>query len=740
MDSIMYKKTAKKWCEALPLGNGFNGVMVYGSHKKERLCFNDGVLWSGYPKDYNSPESLENLEKVRSLIFEGKNSEADALCEDKLKGFYTETFLPPGDIIIDLGKSGKKIKERSLDLSTGIHTVKSNGMTSEIFSSYPDRITLYRIKSDKKFSAAIYAQSKLRHEVVAEPESLTLYGNAPDYVAPHYLPEERSPVKYNENKGMAFCLCVRIYTDGVIESENNCVRISDASEITLYFASATGFESFDKMPVTDTDFVIKKCKAHLDNVEKSYDKLKKRHIEDFSRLYNRQRVSLGRDINIPADRLRRLAKRGKCIGELCGLLYNYGKYLTISGSRRGGQPLTLQGIWNASLRPPWSCNYTVNINTQMNYWGASRAGLSECIEPLIRMVYEALETGAKTAEINYGCRGFAINHNTDLWRKTPPVAGEASYMFEPLCGVWLSNEIYSHYKNGFLNEYGFKIERIVTEAARFLNDYLVFYNGNFVICPSASPENEFISGGKRCRLDYASAFDMGLVRQAFNNALEISRDSTLKKEIDEKYPLLYPFKKGDDGICEWHEPYLTPEKGHRHFSPLYAFYPAKLIGYYSDIEQSLWIKKLFEYRLKHSGHHIGWSAAWAICLAARLRKADTVQKVIEGMLKYALFKNLFCSHPPSFFQIDGNFGFVAGINETLITEENGIIELLPALPKKISESGCVKNMVVHGAEISFKWNNSSVTEISSNKPVSVYYKNIADNAAVDKTISFVYEI
>lgn len=737
MHNIWYKKSARNWREVLPIGNGFTGVMVYGSSKKERLCFNDGELWSGYPKNYNAADSFDNLEKVRKLIFEGRNSEADALCEDKLKGFYSETFLPLGDVLFDFSKTDRNIMARSLDLSTGIHTVKSNGFKSEIFSSNPDRVTVYRIKADKRFSVKMKAKSKLHHSVRTDGGCLMLYGNAPDYVAPNYLRTELFPIKYNEKKGMAFCLCAQIFTDGMLISRKHSLKIAGASEVTVYFATATGFNGFDKMPCTDTNAVIKKCRLHLNRVEKSYDVLKQRHMNDFSRLYTQQSISFHKDEDIPTDELLNAVKKGADEKAFCELLYNYGKYMIISGSRKGGQPLNLQGIWNHAVRPPWSSNYTVNINTQMNYWGASRAGLSESIEPLLQMVYEALQNGRKTAEINYGCRGFACNHNVDIWRKTPPVQGDANYMFAPLCGVWLANEIFAHYKNGFLNDYTDKVKGIVTESAKFANDYLILHNGQYVVCPSASPENVFVNNGKRCKLDYASAFDMGLVKQAFKNAAEISDDVNLKNEIAEKLPKLYPFRQGENGICEWHKNYDTPEKGHRHFSPLYAFYPADIIGYYADREKTEWIKQLFHYRTDHSNQYIGWSAAWAICIAARLREGEAVQKIIRSMLNHSVFKNLFCVHPPFYFQIDGNLGFVAGINEMLLTAECETVELLPALPENFAQSGAVKDMVVNGVKISFEWKNGAVVTIHADKSVKILAKHISDNALIDNTVEIV---
>jgi alpha-L-fucosidase 2 len=735
MQTIKYTKAAKIWREALPLGNGLTGIMIYGSLKKERLCFNDGTLWSGYPKDYNSNESLENLERVRKLIFEGKNAEADALCEEKLTGFYSEAFMPLGEISLKFSGIDKACYSRSLDLSNAVHTVKSKGCTAEAFSSYPDKISAYRIKTNKPFSVKIKAKSKLKYQVDTEENNLFLLGNAPDYAAPNYLRTELCPVRYNEKKGMAFCLQTQVQTNGEISSKRSNITVKNATELTLYFATATGFNGYDKMPETNRNTVKQKCEFFLNCVNKDYDTLKANHVYDYDLLYSNQSITFNCDNDTTADELLKSVKNGGEEKALTELLYNYGKYMIISGSRNGGQALNLQGIWNNSVRPPWSSNYTVNINTEMNYWGASRSGLSDCIEPLINMVYETMQNGRKTAKINYGCRGFACNHNVDLWRKTPPVKGDCSYMFAPLCGVWLSNEIYAHYKNGFLEDYTDKIKEIVTESARFACGFLIMHDGKYVICPSASPENVFSHNSKSCKLDYASAFDMGLVKQAFQNALELSDDNDLKAEIKGKTPLLYPFKDGKNGICEWHKDFETPEPGHRHFSPLYAFYPADVIGFYSNKEQTEWIKKLFHYRIDNSDQHIGWSAAWAICFSARLREKETAQKVIHSMLCHSVFKNLFCVHPPFYFQIDGNLGFVAGINEMLITEENGIVELIPALPDNFGKSGEVSNMVVNGAKISFKWQNGFVTEIHSDKPVKILNKHLQSELITNENIS-----
>lgn len=737
MNILRYDKPAKRWKEALPLGNGFTGMMIYGSLKKERICFNDGTLWSGYPKDYDSQESLKYLEDVRQLIFDGKNNEADALCERRLTGFYSEAFMPLGEIDLRFKNINTDGYSRYLDISKGIHCTESATCKACAFSSNPDRISVYRIRSNHPFSVKITAKSKLKSRVKTSENSLFLTGKAPDYAAPNYLFREIYPIRYNKKKGMAFCLQAYVDTDGAVSRAGKSIIVSNAGTLTLYFCTATGFEGFDKMPCTDPDKVMQKCIYAMQNLNKDYDYLLKRHVSDFSSLFGAQRVLFGSAYNGTADSLIKNVSAGNNIRPLSELLYNYAKYMVISGSRAGGQPLNLQGIWNSSMRPPWSSNYTVNINTQMNYWCASRSGLSACIEPLIRMVYETVQNGRKTAKINYGCGGFACNHNVDLWRKTPPVKGSASYMFAPFCGVWLANEIYAHYKNGGLDGYKDEIEIIVTEAARFANDFLVLHNGFYVVCPSVSPENSFFKNGCKCKLDYASAFDMGIVRQIFKNALEISEDKELLQQINEKEPYLYPFKNGEYGICEWHTDYEYPEKGHRHFSPLYAFYPGNMIGYYSDEANTAAVRKLFHYRLQHSGSHIGWSAAWALCLAARLRDKETFLNVLKNMLGNCVFDNLFCVHPPDYFQIDGNLGFAAGINEMLITEENGVIDLIPALPDAFAEKGEVENMVIGGARISFKWENGAVCELFSDLPVTVNHLNIGRNAVIGEKVTLI---
>lgn len=731
MNKIWYNSPAKRWREALPIGNGHTGVMIYGGKRTETLCFNDGTLWSGYPKDYNSSDSLKHLEKVRELIFAGRNSEADKLSQEKLCGFYSETFLPLGSAKIKIkGAKGNEYK-RFLDLSSAVHTVKFGNTVREAFASNPDNLVCYNIKSDKLFSAVISMKSKLHYSVKTD-KCIALTGNAPDYAAPNYLRTEKHPIRYNEHKGMAFALCCKVNTDGTVIYTSKRIKIKNATYATLYFATATGFKSFNQMPDISMEKVLDLCKEKL-KLHKTYEQIKAEHIADFNSICNKSAVSFADESSFPTDKLIKQARNGNVSSELIELFYNYGKYMTVSASRKGGQAMNLQGIWNNSVRPPWSSNYTVNINTQMNYWGASRANLSECIEPLLQMVYEAMQNGRKTAQINYGCDGFACNHNVDIWRKTPPVQGTCNYMLEPLCGVWLANEIFAHYQNGALQKYSDKVLEIVKEAAQFASDYLVLYNGKYVICPSPSAENSFINNGEKSTLDYASAFNMGLVKQVFSNYLSLNFGDELSEKIKTIQPALFDFQYGKTGVCEYHKDYEMPERGHRHFSPLYAFYPANVIKYYENREQTEQVRKLFYDRINHSKQYIGWSAAWGICLAARLHDREKVETIIQKFLGHSVFKNLFCVHPPFLFQIDGNLGFVAGVHEMLIYEENDKIELLPALPDNL-QNGKAENLLVNGINISFEWKNSKVISISADKKICIMKSNLSDNINLNENV------
>ena len=710
MNKLRYKSPAKNWHEALPLGNGIIGAMVLGGKKTERIYFNDSSLWSGYPKDHDNPESLKYLEEVRNLVFSGKLKEADLLTEQKLDGAYSEGYLPLGLLNIDFKGAKTSGYERELDIENAILNIKTSSLKRQSFISYPDKVFVYDIVSTTPISLTLNACSELKSEVIYN-DGISLIGRAPDYVAPKYLGPVSEPVVYREDKGMAFALRVLPVTDGQVVPSKNALSIENATRVTLYATTATGFISYDKMPSTSTEVALSTCKKILSSLTLDYDKVMSAHVADYQSLYSRQSLRIGKKSNLYTNKLVLKAKLGKIDTALVNLFYNFGKYLTIAGSRKGGQALNLQGIWNDNVRPPWSSNYTVNINAQMNYWPTSSVNLPECLHPYVDMIVELSNRGKSTAQTNFGAKGFCVNHNTDLWRKSAPVQGNPQYMFAPLCGAWLVNELYEHYRYGALNDRRQEILEVVKQNALFVKDFLVEHNGYYATCPSASPENAFNYNGKRVNLSFASAFEMGIVRQSFLDYLDAFPSGELTDEINKIIPKLYPFQEGPDGLVEWDKYYTTPEPGHRHFSPLYAFHPARTIGYYSHPTEREWVRKLMHKRIENVKQYFGWSGAWAISIAARLREADTVKLVVSRVLSHAVFKNLFDMHPPRLFQIDGNFGFVAGINEALCSIEGDTVELLPALPSDWSE-GEIKGLCLHGGnKIDFKWERGLITYV-----------------------------
>ncbi|MBR3755389.1 MAG: glycoside hydrolase family 95 protein [Clostridia bacterium] len=733
MNKLWYKKQAKLWNEALPLGNGHTGVMVWGGRRKETLCFNDVTLWSGFPKNQDNPESLENLERVRQLIFAGKPDEAHDIVESKLCGCYSEAYTPLGDLKISFSSLTTKGYTRELDIDNAVHTVSFKGEKRTAFASYPDDVVVYKSESEKPVNITVEAKSKIKSKTVVKDGYLCLCGNAPDISMPSYLGKIPDAVIYGD-KGMAFCLAVKVVTDGEVIYSDKKITVKNSTSTVLLATTATGFIAYDKMPETDREAVRKACIKKLANVKPDYDKLLKKHVADYRKIFDRQSFSIGGTSEEETVRLLETAKKGKPDAKLVELFYNYGKYLMIAGSRKGGQPLNLQGIWNARVRPPWSSNYTVNINTEMNYWPVSKSNMAECAEPFVNLAWELMQTGRSTAKTNYGCKGACCNHNTDLWRKTSPVEGDPCYMFSPLCGAWLVNEVYGHYKNGGLDEYKDKIFESVKASAEFINDYLVEFNGEYVVAPSTSPENEFSFNGRSIAIDCASAFDMEVARKGLLAYLDFESEGELAKQIKEKLAKLRPLKKGSTGIMEWSKDYELHEPGHRHFSPLYGLYPSDTIKYYENEEQREWVRELYHFRKKNWERYIGWSAAWAICLAGTLHEPDTASEIIANMLTYSVFSNLFDTHPPFLFQIDGNFGFTAGVNALLVYSENGKTELLPALPSAW-ENGEVRNMLINGAQLSFKWKNGKVVSVSADKPVILMNLNLAEDCKTGKNIT-----
>lgn len=727
MSKMIYHSPAKKWGEALPIGNGKLAGMVYGGIEKERIDINDATLWSGFPRDYTNPKSAELLDEARELVYKGENAKADEFVKTNMHGEYSESYLPLGKILISTDRKEKENYTRTLDIDKAVLSVVSGGDTRESFISYPDEAMFYRMKFADKSKVSIKLYSPLKSTVSMYKDALCLSGYAPDHVVPNYVIGALRPIKYNESKAMAFGMICRVETDGRVKIARKSIIIDGATDILITIRTQTGFKGCDVMPERDIEG-IKSALIKRPTVSFcDYDSIKQRHIEDYRAIFSRHTLELDyKQQNVPS--LLKKVKKGEIDTALVKLLYDYGKYMIVSGSR-DSQPLNLQGQWNKSIRPPWSSNLTTNINFQMNYWGAAACNLAECIKPFYTAVEEISHCGVKTARINYNADGFACNHNVDIWRMTTPVKGNPAYTYAPLCGAWIANEAYAH----TMTSYGCVDKRIVDitqQASRFCLDYLTPHEGKLVTCPSGSAEAEFFVGAKRCALDYASALDMGIVKQCLMNCIESTHDEELKHRCETALDSLYAYTTVYGRLNEWHDDKPIVEKGHRHFSPLYGLYPAKVMRFYADRELVKAAESLLDYRMSHAHNSIGWSAAWAMCLYARLHRSKDVMKIMGGMMANSLFENLFGFHPPTYFQIDGNLGFVAAINEMLFYEEGGIIDLLPALPDNW-QHGAVKGHKINGIELNIEWRNGKVIVISADKPIRVNGVNVADTALLN---------
>lgn len=739
MTKMVYYKEAKKWKEAFPLGNGKIAAMVFGGIKRERIALNDSTFWSGFPRDYTNSDCAEKLPEARKLISEKKYKEADEFIEKFLHGEYSESYLPLGDVIIKTSRSAKRGYKRQLDLINGVVSVCCNGYSQKAFVSYPDEAMYYSAEFDKRADIKILLKTALQGSVKVCGNDVFLIGVAPDHVEPHYVGPHPHPVDYSEGKAMAFGFCCRVLTDGTVSSEVGGVNIKDASFYKLVIVTDTGFNGFDKMPDNDPNDSFSRLADKIAAVNSDFDSAFKRHTEDFSEIMNRQTLTLSEGSGDVRALLSEV-KRGKQNPELANIAYDLGKFLIASGSR-GYQPLNLQGQWNEEVRAPWSSNLTVNINYQMNYWGAAACALDESLIPFYNALREMARSGAKTAEVNFGAKkGFCVNHNVDIWRMTTPVKGAPQYMFSPYCGAWIANEAAALEitSKGTLNG---EILKLSEESCEFILGYLTERDGKLVSCPSTSPEAWFNYDGRNSDTASNSAFDRGIIGECFKNCLTYSSDEDLKERIKAAQSKLFGYTFGEHGLCEWGEGENLDcvQRGHRHFSPLYALYPGTTVSYYKGGKELEGFEALFKDRMSAARSPIGWSAAWASALAARLHDGEEAAKHLFGMLKRAVYKNLFAYHPPHYFQIDGNLGFVAAVNAMLFYEENGVIEVLPALPKSFAD-GAVKGFKINGIAVSAEWKDGKVVKLSASEKIKVLDRNIAPNAVLTnvETVGEIY--
>ena len=716
---LTFDHPATKWTEAVPVGNGRIGAMVFGGTDDERLQINESTLWGGGPHDYTNPEAYSHLEEVRKLIFAGNVEEAEKLSEGMMgKPKLLMPYQPFCDVRLHFPEHGPVTEyRRELHLDDAIaetsYKIGSADFRREVFVSYPDQVLVVRLTSSQPgqlmFSVGMDSPQDGTSVKAVASDTLELTGQ----IQPRKNPPQSWTGSWDE-PGMRFAAVLKILPEGgSVRSAEGRLEISGANSVTMLFSNATSFKNYRDI----SGDAIGSARAYLERASKhSYDSLLQRHLADFRPLFARVQLRLGEDKSSdPTDeRIKNFAENED--PSLLALYYEFGRYLLISCSRPGGQPANLQGIWNQDLHPAWSSKMTTNINLEMNYWQADAGDLWETQEPLWSLIRDLRVTGADTARVDYHSKGWVLHHNTDLWRAATPVDG--AWGIWPSGGVWLANQMWDHYEfsgdREFLRNDGYPAMK---EAAEFVLDNLAEapagtpFAGRLVTNPSMSPENNYFLNGKRHSMTYAPTMDIEMIRELSENLQQATKILNLYPEFAEEFeravkrmPPLQIGKRGQ--LQEWIEDYDETEPHHRHVSHLWALYPGHDISLSETPEFAAAVIKSLE--LREDGG-TGWSTVWRVALWARLHNPEHALNNLKILITTSTLPNMFDLCPP--FQIDGNLGGPAAISEMLVQSTPDEITVLPALPHQWS-SGSLKGVRVRGGgKVAIAWKDGRLTEL-----------------------------